>query len=201
MVFSLSRKFTKHWSSKRIIPTFIFVFFNMNSLISSNRFSFLHISPIPEKYFDNFKTGMLASPVMKETSSHPRNPYPTVDSIIEVKGGVVLIERKNPPHGWALPGGFVEWGESLEDAAIREAKEETSLAISLLRQFHTYSDPNRDPRHHTITTVYIARADGDPVASGDAKSVGVFFKKNLPHPLCFDHADILCDYFSKKYQR
>ncbi len=128
-----------------------------------------------------------------------RNPYPTVDIIIEIPGGVVLIERRNPPHGWAIPGGFVDWGESLEEAAVREAKEETSLDVELIRQFHTYSDPKRDPRHHTITTVYIARARGIARASDDAKAIGVFAEGSLPSPLVFDHSDILTDYFSKRY--
>jgi len=128
-----------------------------------------------------------------------KNPAPTVDIIIEVDDGIVLIERKNPPYGWALPGGFVDYGESLEEAAIREAKEETSLDIELLRQFHTYSDPKRDPRGHTITTVYVARGRGVPVAKDDAKSIGVFRRDNLPKPIVFDHKDILDDYFSGRY--
>lgn len=128
-----------------------------------------------------------------------KNPYPTVDIIIEVPGGIILIERKNPPHGWALPGGFVDRGESLEAAAVREAKEETSLDVTLLRQFHTYSAPDRDPRHHSITTVYIAKAKGKPEAKDDAKGLGIFTQDNLPSPIVFDHRDILNDYFSKKY--
>jgi ADP-ribose pyrophosphatase YjhB (NUDIX family) len=103
-----------------------------------------------------------------KTNSNPRNPIPTVDIIIEYKGGIILIKRKNPPEGWALPGGFVDYGESLETAAFREAKEETGLNIKLIRQFHTYSDPKRDSRHHTITTVYIAKAKGIAIAGDDA---------------------------------
>ena len=92
-----------------------------------------------------------------------RNPSPTVDLIIEIKDGqgrpgIVLIKRKNPPYGWALPGGFINYGESCEDAAIREAYEETSLRVRLVEQLHTYSAPDRDPRKHTITTAFIARA-------------------------------------------
>lgn len=128
-----------------------------------------------------------------------KNPIPTVDIIIEIKGGIVLIKRKNPPCGWALPGGFVDYGESLEDAAIRESKEETSLDIKLIRQFHTYSDPNRDERFHTFSTVYIAKAEGEPEAADDAKEIGVFTKDNLPSPIAFDHANILKDYFKKRY--
>ncbi len=125
------------------------------------------------------------------------NPLPTVDIIIEMEGGgIVLIKRRNPPRGWALPGGFVDYGESLEDAARREAKEETGLQVELRRQMHTYSDPARDPRHHTITTVYVARASGTPQAADDAEGIGVFFSQgNLPQPLMFDHEKILADYF------
>jgi 8-oxo-dGTP diphosphatase len=119
-----------------------------------------------------------------------------VDIIIEIeKRGIVLIKRKNSPRGWALPGGFVDYGETLEAAACREAKEETGLSVELVRQLHTYSDPARDPRHHTITTVFIARSTGTPVAADDAKEIDVFTKENLPQPLMFDHAKILADYF------
>jgi ADP-ribose pyrophosphatase YjhB (NUDIX family) len=122
-----------------------------------------------------------------------------VDIIIEVEGGgVVLIERENEPHGWALPGGFVDYGESLETAALREAKEETSLDVDLIEQFHTYSNPARDPRRHTISTVFVARAGGTPQAASDARNIGIFTWMSLPEPLVFDHADILKDYFSTR---
>jgi ADP-ribose pyrophosphatase YjhB (NUDIX family) len=129
----------------------------------------------------------------------PRNPFITVDAIIEIDGGIVLIKRKNPPPGWAIPGGFVDYGESLEDAIRREAKEETGLDIELVRQFHTYSDPKRDPRHHTVSTIFIARASGTPVAADDAKEVGIFTRDTLPEDIAFDHRQILEDYFSGKY--
>ena len=128
-----------------------------------------------------------------------RNPLPTVDIIIEINEGVVLIKRKNPPEGWALPGGFVDYGESLENAAIREAKEETGLDIRIIRQFHTYSDPSRDPRHHTISTVFIAKANGLPVAGDDAANAKIFNKFNLPEKIAFDHRNILEDYFKRRY--
>jgi len=124
-----------------------------------------------------------------------RNPLVTVDIIIEISSGVVLIERKNPPSGWALPGGFADYGEAFETCAVREAKEETSLNIVLSEQFHTYSAPDRDPRHHTVTTVYIATATGVLKASDDAKNAAVFPVDKLPDPLAFDHDQILKDYF------
>ncbi|MFC1811469.1 NUDIX domain-containing protein [Thermodesulfobacteriota bacterium] len=127
-----------------------------------------------------------------------RNPLVTVDIIIEINDGIVLIERKNPPHGWALPGGFVDYGESLEVSAIREAKEETALDVKLEEQFHAYSDPDRDPRHHSITIVYIAKGTGIPKAEDDAKSIGVFMEQTLPDPIVFDHEKIIADYFQFK---
>jgi 8-oxo-dGTP diphosphatase len=134
-----------------------------------------------------------------ETSSKRKNPIPTVDIIIEFQGSIVLIKRKNPPEGWALPGGFVDYGETLESAALREAKEETGLNIELTKQFHTYSDPKRDARHHTITTVYIAKAHGSPIAGDDAKEAGIFKRGALPEQIAFDHREILNDYFTGRY--
>ena len=129
-----------------------------------------------------------------------RNPKPTVDIIIELADqGIVLIKRKNPPHGWALPGGFVDYGESLETAAMREAREETCLDVELVRQFHTYSAPKRDPRGHTITTVFVARATGIPNAADDAAGVAVVTRETLPEAMAFDHGEILEDYFRGRY--
>ena len=128
-----------------------------------------------------------------------RNPIPTVDIIIEISGGIILIKRKNPPFGWAIPGGFIDYGESAEHAAKREAKEETGLDIDNLKQFHTYSAPDRDPRHHTISVVFNARTSGTPKADDDAADIGIFTKGNLPDQIAFDHSKILEDYFNKKY--
>ena len=129
----------------------------------------------------------------------PRNPFPTVDIIIEYRGGIILVKRRNPPYGWAIPGGFVDYGESLEDAAAREAKEETGLTAELVRQFHAYSEPDRDPRFHTVSVVFIARGNGEMHAADDAVDAGVFTKDNLPGEIAFDHRAILEDYFSGRY--
>ncbi len=131
------------------------------------------------------------------------SPVPTVDIIIEVHergkaDGIVLIARKNEPLGWSLPGGFVDYGETLEGAAVREAREETGLRVELKEQFHTYSDPKRDPRRHTISTVFIAGAKGIPVGGDDAAKAEVFRKETLPEPLAFDHGKILEDYFKAR---
>jgi 8-oxo-dGTP diphosphatase len=127
-----------------------------------------------------------------------RNPVPTVDLIIEMIDRpyrpIVLIERLNSPHGWALPGGFVDYGESVEAAAQREAEEETGLKVHLLEQFQVYSDPQRDPRQHTISIVFIAHAKGEPIAGDDAKSIKMFELWDIPATLCFDHDHILRDY-------
>jgi 8-oxo-dGTP diphosphatase len=132
-----------------------------------------------------------------------RNPLPTVDIIIEIPGektpGVVLVRRKNPPHGWALPGGFVDYGETVERAAVREAREETGLDVQLVRQFHVYSDPARDPRGHMMSTVFIATATGEPSGADDAEEARAFAPDELPENIVFDHREILSDYLSSKY--
>jgi len=122
-------------------------------------------------------------------------PYSTVDAIIEIDGGIVVIERSNPPFGLALPGGFVDYGDSLEDAVTREVKEETDLSVTELKQFHTYSEPNRDPRFHTIGTVFIAEAKGTPKAGDDAAGLKIIKKDViLKHDFAFDHKKIIPDY-------
>ncbi len=138
---------------------------------------------------------------MLSHAAHPRNPLLTVDIIIECAGGIVLIERKNPPYGWALPGGFVDYGETLEQAAMREAKEETSLDVTLVEQMHTYSDPRRDPRHHTVSTVFIATATGIPRGADDARQAAIFQANALPSPVVFDHREILSDYYQYRSGR
>ncbi len=123
-----------------------------------------------------------------------KNPLPTVDIIIKIQGGIVLIKRKNPPYGWALPGGFIDYGESAENAAEREAKEETSLNISDLKLLSVYSAPDRDPRFHTISTVFVATGTGIPRAGDDAAQIRVFEKGKFPSELAFDHSKILDDF-------
>jgi 8-oxo-dGTP diphosphatase len=132
-----------------------------------------------------------------------RNPAPTVDIIIELVDRphrpIVLIERHNLPLGWAIPGGFVDYGEAVEVAARREAEEETGLRVELVEQLLVYSDPNRDPRQHTISIVFLATATGEPVAGDDAKGVGVFEYWRVPGNLCFDHDRILRDYWRYRH--
>lgn len=128
------------------------------------------------------------------TGSRPPSPALTVDIIIEIDGGIVLIERSNPPHGYALPGGFVDYGETLEAAAVREALEETSLAVTLRALLGVYSDPARDPRQHTVSAVYVAQGRGELAAADDAKHAVIVPLDALPDKLCFDHARILDDY-------
>ncbi len=138
-------------------------------------------------------------PHCKRTIEQPRNPVPTVDIIIEVNNKIVLIKRKNPPFGWALPGGFVDYGESFEDAALREAFEETGLQLETLKQFHTYSAPGRDPRMHTASTVFIAQSDKLPRAGDDAAEAALFARDELPE-MAFDHGRILEDYYLYRKQ-
>ena len=132
-----------------------------------------------------------------------RNPAPTVDIIIELidrpHRPIILIERHYQPLGWAIPGGFVDYGEPIEVAAQREAWEETSLKIELIEQFFVYSDPQRDARQHTISIVFLATATGEPVAGDDAKNVGIFEPWRVPSNLCFDHDRILRDYWQYRH--
>lgn len=130
----------------------------------------------------------------------PKTPKLAADAIIELIDHpgrpIVLIERKNPPHGWAIPGGFVDIGESVPDAAVREAMEETSMDVRLQCLLGCYSDPGRDPRGHTVSMIYVAQAHGEPVAADDAAHVGIFDPAAVDVPLAFDHAKILQDYVS-----
>ncbi|HMF39339.1 MAG TPA: NUDIX hydrolase [Polyangia bacterium] len=125
----------------------------------------------------------------------PKTPLATVDVIIETDGGIVLIRRRNPPPGWALPGGFVDPGESAANAARREAKEETGLDVELTELLGVYSDPKRDPRGlYTLSTVFIGRASGRPVGADDAAEARVFPADAVPGDVAFDHPTIIADY-------
>ncbi len=126
-------------------------------------------------------TPLLAADIIIELLDLPGRPF-------------VLIERANPPYGWAVPGGFVDVGETVEHAAIREAKEETSMHVQLNALLGIYSNPARDPRNHTVTAVYVAEAHGMPVAADDAKHCGVFSFDKLPDQLAFDHDQVINDY-------
>ncbi len=132
-----------------------------------------------------------------------RNPAPTVDIIIEMidrpDRPIILIERLNQPLGWALPGGFVDYGEAVPAAAKREALEEIGLEIELVDLLGVYSDPERDPRQHTLSLTYIATATGNPTAGDDAKTFQLFNPWDLPTNLCFDHGTILKDYLRYRY--
>ncbi len=123
-----------------------------------------------------------------------RNPTPTVDIVIRVGEGIVLIRRRNPPHGWALPGGYQDEGETCEAAARREAMEETGLDVTLEDLLYVYSDPKRDPRQHTMSVVFTARATGEPIGMDDAEEARIFTLDSLPTDLAFDHRQILEDY-------
>jgi ADP-ribose pyrophosphatase YjhB (NUDIX family) len=126
--------------------------------------------------------------------ARPTCPPIAADVIIEIDGRIVLIERKNYPHGWAIPGGFVDVGETVDAAARREMREETGLEVELTEMLGVYSRPDRDPRGHTISVVYVGRAKGIPRADDDAKTAALFSLDALPSPLAFDHAEILTDY-------
>jgi len=158
----------------------------LNTIVASNGFIHQAMIEITAKYHpDTFKPY--------------RNPFPTVDIIIKFAEGIVLISRKNPPQGWALPGGFVDYGETLEQAAIREAKEETNLDVEIQYLLGCYSDPKRDPRFHTVSTVFVAKGKGELKGMDDAKEAKVFKLEEIPWDfLAFDHAQILKDFLEKE---
>ena len=127
-----------------------------------------------------------------------QGPYVTVDGIVEVSGGLIMVERSNPPFGWALPGGFVEYGESVEEAVKREIKEETNLEFIDVKQFKVYSSPDRDPRFHTVSVVFCGKGEGSPLADSDAADVNIFEYNELPAKIAFDHRKIIEDYIKDR---
>jgi O-acetyl-ADP-ribose deacetylase (regulator of RNase III)/ADP-ribose pyrophosphatase YjhB (NUDIX family) len=151
-----------------------------------------------QEAFEIFNKGVI-SYLEYVTHKLEQGPFTTVDAIIEINDGIVIIKRSNPPFGWALPGGFVDYGESLEDAVRREMKEETGLELTDLKQFHTYSEPGRDPRFHTIATVFIARAKGTPKAGDDAGDLKIMKLSELDKfSFAFDHKKIIQDYIKSR---
>jgi len=128
------------------------------------------------------------------TDGLKHGPFLTVDGIIDYKGGIVLVERLNPPSGWAIPGGFVEYGEQAEEGVVREVKEETNLDFIDVKQFKVYSKPGRDPRFHTVSVVFTGSGEGEIKAASDAKSAKVFKMSELPSNIAFDHRQILKEY-------
>jgi len=148
--------------------------------------------------FDEFNKAMTGYIKHVQETLGP-GPYVTCDIIIELPEGIVLIERSNPPYGWALPGGFVDYGESLEVAAAREAKEETNLDLENIRQLHTYSDPTRDARFHTISTVFVAKGIGKPQFGDDAKGLKIVPYNELTKlKYAFDHNKVIEDYLATR---
>jgi len=150
-----------------------------------------------QKAYDIFKKNVLGY-INYMRKKMQEGPFLTVDGIVEYRGGIVMVERSNPPFGWALPGGFVDYAESAESAVVREIKEETNLDFVDIRQFKVYSQPQRDPRFHTVSVVFTGKGKGTLKASSDAKNVKIFKPNRLPQIIAFDHRRIIQDYLMSK---
>jgi ADP-ribose pyrophosphatase YjhB (NUDIX family) len=181
-------------SSKKLPLAFFFVELLASFLVNS----YPGLMTFPRSRF--MKKGV-PCPKCGHLVSVYRNPIPAADVIIRVGNSIVLIKRRNPPHGWALPGGFIDYGEAAEHAALREAKEETGLDVERLELFGVYSAPDRDPRFHTLSIVFTGWAKGVPKAADDAADIGLFMQDTLPLPLAFDHAKILEEFFARAKNR
>ena len=163
-------------------------------------FDKVYVCVTAKEHFDTFYSNIVGY-VTHVQDTLGMGPYVTVDAIIAFLEGIVIIDRTNPPYGWALPGGFVDYGESLETAVLREAKEETGLELQDLRQFKTFSDPDRDPRFHTVSTVFIAHGVGKPIAGDDAKHLKIVSYDELMNGrYAFDHKGIIREYLKIRHK-
>ncbi len=162
-----------------------------------HRLEKIHVCVTDGEHFEIFKQNLIGY-IVHVQDTLGMGPYVTVDAIIERPEGIVIIERSNPPYGWALPGGFVDYGESLEQAVAREVLEETCLQFVDFRQMKTYSDPSRDPRFHTISTVFVGRGEGNPQAADDAKNLRVIARDELlSGEYAFDHKKVIEEYLER----
>jgi ADP-ribose pyrophosphatase YjhB (NUDIX family)/O-acetyl-ADP-ribose deacetylase (regulator of RNase III) len=181
-------------AASRIIAQEILRFFSEVKETTLKKISFVLYSDEVVEIFNKNVLGYLAHMIEKAS----KGPFVTVDAIIEFGEGIVLVERTNPPLGWALPGGFVDNNETIEAAVAREVKEETNLDFIEYKQFHTYSDPTRDPRFHTISTVFCGKGQGELKADSDAKDVKVYKINEFPSQIAFDHRQIIAEYLRMK---
>lgn len=182
----------------KIFTNFFDLFFEkMLEVIDNSAINQIRLLFFNSNYFDRF-IKRFEPLLVNLTSKTFRNPYPAADVIIEKGEGVVLIYRKNFPQGWAIPGGFINYGESAEQAAIREVKEETGIDVENLKFFGVFSNPERDPRFHTISIVFTGKGKGELKAGDDASRAKIFSKKNLPDNIAFDHREILMQFFKKQ---
>ncbi len=185
-------------ASAKIMAQEVFKFVHFNENVSLKKIGFVLITKEAFKIFRK----IIPSYINYIYHKIQKGPFLTVDGIIEIDKKILLIERKNPPLGWALPGGFVDVGESIETAVKREVEEETNIKTKSLKFFKVYSEPNRDPRFHTVSCVFIIEPENkDFLASSDAKNAKLFSKKEIEKlKIAFDHKKILKDYFSE-YQK
>jgi len=181
--------------SAKIMAQEVFRYIHQIPVRSVKKIVFVAYSDRVYQAFSN-NIGRYLNYMVKKIS---QGPFLTVDGIVEYNNGIIMIKRSNPPLGWALPGGFVDYGESLEHAAQREGKEETNLDIELISPFRAYSDPKRDKRTHTITFVFIAKGRGEPKGMDDAKQAKWFSVSEIKElNIAFDHKKIILDYLEYK---
>ena len=189
-------RFSYEWASK-VMAQEVFRYLRDTKNPSLRKIVFVLNSDEPYKIFEKNVIDYLTY----ISSKINEGPFITVDGIIEYKGGIVLIERSNPPLGWALPGGFVDYGESVEAAVVREVKEETNLDFINYKQFKVCSDPDRDPRFHTVSVVFIGQGKGELKADSDAKDAKVYKLDPLPERIAFDHREVIQEYSKSKFSK